>query len=881
MTKRSKEGTNLKEQFRVLATSEPVLPVLSDHPLAKDTAFDDRFELCYKLGPIFDIIRHKDTPTPTSIAIYGDWGTGKTSAMRWLEGLINEWNNNITDKNKTEIRTIWFYPWKYHNKDDVWRGLISEVIIKGTEIKGANIQRVTKAAKQFGLFLGKGFIHTLSALTLKAGDAKTTGEAEFDLACLKDVISEYDKNIHPEKAFLNEFENSFEQWLQETLSDKERMVIFIDDLDRCMPHVALRVLEALKLYLNVKKLIFVVGVDKNVINPLVKNHYEKLGLDKYKSDNYLAKMFQTEVTVGPSEKQIVEYLDYHLDNIEYFKKPYLEDWQVELFKELINNLADRNPREVKRLINSAVMSGAGAEMMKKATGHETNYTFAQGLQVFFIRRILESEKYNMPRLLGSEQGNDFFSEWSKIVQYNKEKEGFAVTLSKVTIARYLRDFHKKEININVSHNEELADFMTDTASQFYSTILNNLAYVNLLYLLSNEELGQLMKIPFSAEIAEITKEAEQSAAKQDDSTIIRQEVARRLSKNPEDIEENDYNSITVFDLLGKRISDITEISKMRNVVELYLRSNNIADISPLKRLTNIVELWLHDNQIIDISELSELKEIRTLSLHLNQISDISPLMNLTNMKVLLLSDNHIIDISPLANLTNVTELNLYNNQIRDITALKNLTKLERLSLSKNDIIDIAVLKDLVLIRQLYLAYNDIVDVEPLKDSNNLIFLNLNNTQVNDISPLQGLKQLTHLYISSTEISNIEPLKDLTNIRLLGITNTNVTDLKPLKDLVNLDALFISGLQIESLEQLKTLKKLRVLSFQNTDIFDLEPLSELTILQTIKMNNTPIKNIEPLKTLTNLKELYISGCKEITDQQIDDLKKALPNLHIER
>ncbi len=87
------------------------------------------------------------------------------------------------------------------------------------------------------------------------------------------------------------------------------MVIFIDDLDRCMPEIALQVLEALKLYLNIEKLIFVVGVDKTVIDKLVKEHYKQLGLDEDKSKNYLAKMFQVEVQVEPSEQQISDFLD--------------------------------------------------------------------------------------------------------------------------------------------------------------------------------------------------------------------------------------------------------------------------------------------------------------------------------------------------------------------------------------------------------------------------------------------------------------------------------------------------------------------------------------------------------------------------------------------
>jgi hypothetical protein len=78
-----KDGKTLS--LKKLASIPPVLPVISDHPLETSTAGQDKFDLCYRLGPIFDIIRHPKTAMPTTIAIYGDWGVGKTIDTRWLE----------------------------------------------------------------------------------------------------------------------------------------------------------------------------------------------------------------------------------------------------------------------------------------------------------------------------------------------------------------------------------------------------------------------------------------------------------------------------------------------------------------------------------------------------------------------------------------------------------------------------------------------------------------------------------------------------------------------------------------------------------------------------------------------------------------------------
>lgn len=378
----AKPGKKSKREqgYEKFALREPLLTVLTDLPLKQAEGFRDTFNLRYKVGPVFDILRSAGTQTPMAILISGDWGTGKTSAMRWLHGLLDIWNKEA-GSGQVKVWPVWFYPWKYDNKEDVWRGLIAEVIIKAIDVKDLTWEKTKNAAKQFGLFLGKSFLHALASVKFKAKAPGEIAEAEVDLASIKEIVSEYQQTAHPEKAYLNEFESSLQAWIKNTIGKDERMVIFIDDLDRCMPEIALQVLEALKLYLNIEKLIFIVGVDKVVVEKLVVEHYKKLGLvkdknigqkttgeqkaqaDEEKAKQYLAKMSQVEVQLEPTEQQISDYLDEQLKEISYWKEPYLSPNEQKLFGELILEFAGRNPREVKRLLNSALMTGAGAEMM--------------------------------------------------------------------------------------------------------------------------------------------------------------------------------------------------------------------------------------------------------------------------------------------------------------------------------------------------------------------------------------------------------------------------------------------------------------------------------------------------------------------------------------
>jgi len=57
------------------------------------------------MGPVFDILRHHDTRTPLSVGIYGDWGSGKTTAMHWLKHHLDQWNAEGEAENKVIVHS--------------------------------------------------------------------------------------------------------------------------------------------------------------------------------------------------------------------------------------------------------------------------------------------------------------------------------------------------------------------------------------------------------------------------------------------------------------------------------------------------------------------------------------------------------------------------------------------------------------------------------------------------------------------------------------------------------------------------------------------------------------------------------------------------------
>jgi len=360
--KAKKEDTTF---FDNLITKEPKITVLSDNPVSLADMKSDIFNFRYHLGPVYDIIRHEKTQMPLTIGINGKWGTGKTTAMQWLYDALERWKQSPKSKDKVTTRNVWFYPWKYHNKEDVWKGLITEVILNVTDFENASPKTVLKAIKLLSAFAGKSALDILSSSEFEVPGFKISG----DIA--EKIKNNFTEANHPEQPYLNEYEDAFKDWVKDALSsNNERMVIFIDDLDRCMPDVALQVLEALKLYLKIDKLIFVIGMDRDIVEKAVKAYYANRRIRDIDPKQYLNKMLQVELQLSPLQKEIDIYLDEQLNRVEYEKKLEYKDEAGNkrfyvLFKWLISKYGGRNPRQINRLINGSLIRGAGAERIEK------------------------------------------------------------------------------------------------------------------------------------------------------------------------------------------------------------------------------------------------------------------------------------------------------------------------------------------------------------------------------------------------------------------------------------------------------------------------------------------------------------------------------------
>ncbi len=172
---------------------------------------------------------------------------------------------------------------------------------------------------------------------------------------LFDAIQRQKKIINVKKVqFLEEFQKSFETLINTHFVKKDKsVVIFIDDLDRCLPEKALEVLEAVKLFMDVKGCIFILGIDKDVINYIIYKKYKDLyddgkgsenrdgkGKAAVAGENYLEKIIQLSFNLPTIKDEDMVKFIYGLNIDKEFYHPYIR---------MITKGIEPNPRKIKRL----------------------------------------------------------------------------------------------------------------------------------------------------------------------------------------------------------------------------------------------------------------------------------------------------------------------------------------------------------------------------------------------------------------------------------------------------------------------------------------------------------------------------------------------------
>lgn len=242
----------------------------------------------------------------------------------------------------------------------------------------------------------------------------------------------------------------------------------------------------------------------------------------------------------------------------------------------------------------------------------------------------------------------------------------------------------------------------------------------------------------------------------------------------------------------------------------------------------------------DLSLLSRMPNLRELYLCRQEIEDLSPLEGLP-LTALALCENRVSDLSPLAGMTGLESLYLGGNPVRDCGALSGLTGLRLLNLD-GDISGPAVPESLGFLNGLALRELSLGRVL---------------SRDGDWSPLAVQTGLEALSLWEPPEAALEEAASLRRLRVLKIGNITCPDLTPLAGLERLEVLSVfSGL--ERLDGVGEMKRLRTLSVGQSEVTDLTPLAGLEKLNWLHLTEVPAEDFSPLAALPALEYVQVDG-----------------------
>ncbi|WP_200382203.1 KAP family P-loop NTPase fold protein [Thiococcus pfennigii] len=340
---------------------------------------------------------------PFTIGVTGKWGSGKTSVMRrafvtlggrpiqqalmfsdvpsqeedeqaweaWL--CTNEQRRTtldwppLTGRAVEQTLCVWYSPWQHQSEGNPLVPLIREIQAQFTTWLKVK-EGAKKLNRQGGLAVAKILEHLAdAALSLYLGKPAQVARGFTDAVGQGwQAGDEGLTKLSDGQRFHLLFEDAVEQVLKARFADPNReleqgarLLIFVDDLDRCEGEVIVRLLETIKLYLGTRRCVFILGLDDGAVLDALRKH--RSDSDEGNRE-YLEKLFQAMLAIPlPTETGVRSGIEAQLraHGIPRPVAPTASSEALGLIETARSKLAadverllEPNPRKIKNFVNS-------------------------------------------------------------------------------------------------------------------------------------------------------------------------------------------------------------------------------------------------------------------------------------------------------------------------------------------------------------------------------------------------------------------------------------------------------------------------------------------------------------------------------------------------
>lgn len=233
------------------------------------------------------------------LSINGDWGSGKTT-------FVNMWRGTLEQEG---IKFVYFNAWETDYFSDPLTAILGELQVICTDK-----EKFKNTFSSIAKFVGKtGFAALKILLENKTGLNPEIIKTGAD--CLESEFEGHLQEYREEKETLCSFKKSLSEYVAD--EGAYPLVFIVDELDRCNPHYAVKVLETIKHLFDVPNIVFVLALSKSQLECSIKGFY---GSDQIDAENYLRRFIDIQFDLPqPSKDDFCDYLFNHYQYSVYFE----------------------------------------------------------------------------------------------------------------------------------------------------------------------------------------------------------------------------------------------------------------------------------------------------------------------------------------------------------------------------------------------------------------------------------------------------------------------------------------------------------------------------------------------------------------------------------
>lgn len=280
--------------------------------------------------------------SPLTIALQGEWGSGKTS-------LMNRLYNDLCSESKEYIG-ININTWEYSMLSSP-----EETVIK---IIGELVYTLSKEDPSASSKVGK-FMRGALGMVYRFG--RELSKSAFPGAGMivegVGVPNDLPGSSSDEKSItLSELKKTLTEAVKKTITDysKKGVIVFVDDLDRLNPPLAVQILELLKNIFTLENCIFILAIDYEVVVKGLEPKFGKLtDSNEREFRSFFDKIIQVPFSLPVNNYRPMDFMLRSLVDVGYITELNSKDPNVrKTFAAIVEATVGKNPRSIKRLINT-------------------------------------------------------------------------------------------------------------------------------------------------------------------------------------------------------------------------------------------------------------------------------------------------------------------------------------------------------------------------------------------------------------------------------------------------------------------------------------------------------------------------------------------------